>query len=186
MTLYFGRGSFHVTIAAEHLGIKSEGDIYVLPRFSGERQTSPEIIQTKGGLSLSSLNERNSTRTCIFFLWLQEEEKKFLWQERLHLSAAQNGCSTCVSLTEAAGNSPWRNGQSSGQVPAPGDFQGWTGQVPCTIWLTFKPALPGAECWTEICRVPCQPKSFHAFMKEALQELALQREVPQQNVFQTT
>lgn len=77
MTLYFGWGSFQVTIAAEHLSIKSEGDICVLPRFSAERQTLPEIIQTKGGLSLSSLNERNSTRTCIFLLWLQEEEENF-------------------------------------------------------------------------------------------------------------
>lgn len=75
MTLYFGWGSFQVTITAEYLCIKSEGDICALPRFSGERQTLPEIIQTKGGLSLSSLNERNSTRICIFLLWLQEEVK---------------------------------------------------------------------------------------------------------------
>lgn len=44
MTLYFGWGSFQVTIAAEYLGIKSEGDICVLPRFSGEGETLPEII----------------------------------------------------------------------------------------------------------------------------------------------
>lgn len=98
MTLYFGCGLFQVTISAEFLGIKSEGDICVLPRFSGERQTLPEIIQTKGGLSLSSLNERNSTRTCIFLLWLQEEEKKSVTGETPPFCSSRWVFCMCQSL----------------------------------------------------------------------------------------
>lgn len=98
MTLYFGWGSFQVTIASEYLGIKSEGDICALPRFSRERQTLPEIIQTKGGLSLSSLNERNSIRTCIFLLWLQEEEKISVTGETPPLCSSRWVFYTCQSL----------------------------------------------------------------------------------------
>lgn len=148
------------------------------------------MIQAKGCLSHLSLDERNSTRRQVFLSLDYRRKKKLLTvttETPPFYSSSQDRCMYKIHILLKLLESP--HGGMQREAAKFQNFRAELGKALSNLaHFEVSPAWSRVLDWRSA-ELPANLKLFHAFMKEALQELALQRDVHKvhhPNIFQTT